>query len=79
MPEDERFARGRRGPGVLGFFARNMAAAIFLRAERRADGTRPFSLVEGEPLETSYGVDLYNEIIATSSEEAAVVPLMEAR
>ena len=36
--------------------------ALFLRAERQADGTRTFKLVEGEPLETSYGEDLYREI-----------------
>jgi DNA mismatch repair ATPase MutS len=33
--------------------------AIFLRAERLADGTRTFRIVEGEPLQTSYGKDLY--------------------
>ena len=39
-----------------------MEDAIFLRAERSADGTRTFRLLEGEPLETSYGEDLYHEI-----------------
>ena len=38
--------------------------AIFLRAERRPDGTRPFKLIEAEPLETSYGEDLYEQIFA---------------
>jgi len=42
-------------------------SALFLRAERREDGTRTFKLVEGRPLETSYGEDLYREIFATSS------------
>jgi len=45
-----------------GLFDRRMKDAIFLRAERRADGTRTFRLVEGEPLETSYGEDLYAKI-----------------
>jgi DNA mismatch repair ATPase MutS len=36
--------------------------AIFLRAERRPDGTRPFKLIEAEPLQTSYGEDLYTTI-----------------
>lgn len=36
--------------------------AVFLRAERQADGTRTFKLVEGEPLGTSYGEDLYKVI-----------------
>jgi DNA mismatch repair ATPase MutS len=40
----------------------NMANAIFLRAERRPDGTRPFKLIEAEPLQTSYGEDLYTTI-----------------
>lgn len=33
--------------------------AAFLRAERTSDGARTFRVVEGEPLETSYGEDLY--------------------
>ena len=33
---------------------------LFLRAERKPDGTRTFKLVEGEPLPTSYGPDLYH-------------------
>jgi len=45
-----------------GFFAGKMWDAIFLRAERLADGTRTFRLLEGEPLETSYGEDLYHQI-----------------
>jgi DNA mismatch repair ATPase MutS len=38
--------------------------AIFLRAERRPDGTRPFKLITGAPLQTSYGEDLYQAIFA---------------
>ncbi|QGP93802.1 DNA mismatch repair protein MutS [Neomoorella glycerini] len=45
-----------------GFFDKKMATALFLRAERQADGTRTFKLIEGEPLQTSYGEDLYNSI-----------------
>ena len=30
-------------------------------AERVPDGRRTFKLAEGEPLQTSYGQDLYNE------------------
>ena len=36
----------------------------FLRAKREADGRRTFKLIEGEPLQTSYGEDLYNRIFA---------------
>jgi DNA mismatch repair ATPase MutS len=35
---------------------------IFLRAERQSDGTRTFKLIPGEPLQTSYGQDLYHRI-----------------
>jgi len=37
-------------------------ACLFLRAERLADGTRTFRLVEGEPLPTSYGEDAYWQV-----------------
>ncbi len=35
---------------------------LFLRAERLSDGTRTFKIREGEPLSTSHGKDLYDEI-----------------
>ncbi len=44
------------------FYEQEMANAIFLRAERQADGGRTFKLIEGEPLQTSYGEDLYDRI-----------------
>ncbi|MEM5436940.1 MutS-related protein [Paraburkholderia diazotrophica] len=36
--------------------------AVFLRAERREGGARTFRVSQGEPLETSYGEDLYAQI-----------------
>jgi DNA mismatch repair ATPase MutS len=45
-----------------GFYDKSMPNAIFLRAERQVDGGRTFKLKEGEPLQTSYGEDLYNRI-----------------
>ena len=45
-----------------GLFDRKMKGAVFLRAERQMDGGRTFRLVEGEPLQTSYGQDLYDGI-----------------
>jgi len=46
-----------------GFYDRGMENTIFLRAERqRPDGSRTFKLSEGEPIQTSFGVDLYNRI-----------------
>ena len=53
-------------------FERGMQNAIFLRAQREKDGTRTFKLVEGEPLETSYGEDLYNEIFLVQEETKVV-------
>lgn len=43
-------------------YVRKMANAAFLRAERQSDGERTFKLIEGAPLQTSYGEDLYNKI-----------------
>jgi DNA mismatch repair ATPase MutS len=53
-------------------FARSMldqrlSSALFLRAERRVDGTRTFRVLEGPPLETSYGEDLYEQIFDTAA------------
>jgi len=45
-----------------GFYEKKMENAIFLRAERKAGGARTFKLIEGEPLQTSYGEDLYRKI-----------------
>lgn len=49
-----------------GFYEKRMEDSLFLRAERQADGTRTFKLIEGEPLETSYGEDLYEDIFKTN-------------
>lgn len=46
-----------------GLYLPKMDTALFLRAERLADGRRTFRLVEGEPLRTSYGEDLYRRIL----------------
>ena len=50
------------------FFARSATTAMFLRAERRPDGSRPFKLVEAGPLQTSYGIDLYNKFFGGQPE-----------
>lgn len=47
-----------------GFYDKKMGNALFLRAERQADGGRTFRITEGEPLQTSYGEDVYNKIFA---------------
>jgi len=55
-----------------GLLQRNSDRISFLRAERRPDGTRPFKLVAGPPLQTSYGEDLYRAIF---SGDSAVPPV----
>ncbi|KZC22668.1 DNA mismatch repair protein MutS [Rhodanobacter sp. FW510-R12] len=45
-----------------GLFDHPPDGAIFLRAERLDDGRRTFRIIEGEPLQTSHGVDLYREV-----------------
>ena len=45
-----------------GFYEEKRETGLFLRPERRDDGTRTFRLLEGEPLPTSYGPDLYRQI-----------------
>jgi DNA mismatch repair ATPase MutS len=46
---------------------KRMEDVIFLRAEREADGRRTFKLVDGEPLQTSYGEDLYKSIFGVGT------------
>ena len=45
-----------------GLWENKMNNATFLRAERQANGQRTYKLLTGEPLETSFGADLYGEI-----------------
>jgi hypothetical protein len=49
--------------------AQRRGDALFLRAERQADGTRTFKLIEAEPLQTSYGEDVYREVFAAAGDE----------
>lgn len=44
------------------FYDNHLENALFLRAERQADGRRTFKLLEGEPLQTSFGPDLYRKL-----------------
>lgn len=50
-----------------GLWEKKMDSALFLRAERQADGRRTFKLLPGEPLQTSFGVDLYEEIFGDAA------------
>ena len=53
-----------------GLWADKMDSAVFLRAEREADGQRTFKLRPGEPLQTSFGADLYQEIFGGAAQSA---------
>lgn len=44
------------------FYNKKLENAVFLRAERKENGERSFNLVEGEPMKTSFGEDLYKNI-----------------
>jgi len=44
------------------FYEKKLKNEVFLRAVRQKDGKRTYKLLEGEPLQTSYGKDLYNKI-----------------
>lgn len=44
-------------------YKQNLNKAIFLRAERDQNGSRSFCIKVGEPLETSFGEDLFNSTI----------------
>jgi DNA mismatch repair ATPase MutS len=48
------------------YYKREMENAIFLRAERKASGERTFKLIEGQPLETSFGKDVFEIVFATN-------------
>ncbi|MGB9613615.1 MAG: hypothetical protein ACPL4K_05545 [Candidatus Margulisiibacteriota bacterium] len=48
-------------------YRKRIGIPFFLRAERGIDGRRTFKLIEGEPLQTSYGEDLYRRIFGTDN------------
>ena len=52
------------------FYLEQDKTALFLRAERQADGGRTFRVAEGEPLPTSYGEDVYRRIFGAASGSA---------
>jgi DNA mismatch repair ATPase MutS len=57
-----------------GFYEKKMRKVLFLRAERQEGGTRTFKLIEGEPLETSFGVDLYESIFCAGTGRQSKAP-----
>lgn len=51
--------------------------AVFLRAERQADGHRTFKLLSGEPLKTSFGADLYQEVFGEAVQTGGATPIFQ--
>jgi hypothetical protein len=47
------------------FYEEHLPDVAFLRAERLEDGKRTFRIIPGEPLKTSFGEDLYQEIFGS--------------
>lgn len=45
-------------------YAEEWENAVFLSAERKEDGTRTYKMVAGEPELTSFGLDLYEQVIS---------------
>jgi DNA mismatch repair ATPase MutS len=57
-----------------GFWRQQRDDALFLRAERGGDGRRPFKLVEGEPLPTSFGEDTYRRVFGSDDAATSSAP-----
>lgn len=57
-----------------GFYRQHLDGALFLRAEREFDGRRTFRLSEGEPLRTSFGEDVYEQVFAATEDAAPADP-----
>ena len=47
-------------------YEKNLPDVTFLRAERKTGGKRTFRLAKGEPLQTSFGEDLYDNVFIKS-------------
>jgi DNA mismatch repair ATPase MutS len=58
-----------------GFFDSRREGVLFLRAERKEDGTRTFKLLEGPPLETSHAADLYRQIFEVKEQSPDTSPI----
>lgn len=48
-----------------------MPTALFLRADRHADGSRTFQIAPGEPRPTSYGADIYQDVFQKTLDRTA--------
>jgi len=59
------------------YYAQHDPAALFLRAERQPDGRRTFRLPAGEPLPTSYGQDLYQQVFGVAESGGASLAIYQ--
>jgi DNA mismatch repair ATPase MutS len=63
-----------------GFYEGEMVNVMFLRAERKPDGERTFKLIDGRPLQTSYGRDVYEQVFGGNAAGAgAADPALPAQ
>jgi DNA mismatch repair ATPase MutS len=51
------------------FYDRQMGNYLFLRAERKTGSELPFKIVEAEPLQTSYGQDLFDNLFVPDNRD----------
>ena len=61
------------------YYTQHDPAALFLRAERQPDAHRTFRLLVGEPLPTSYGQDLYQQVFGAAGQAQAADQTRTAR
>ena len=54
-----------------GFYEKGLDSTMFLRADRLKDGRRTLKMVEGEPLQTSFGRDLYEQLFPGEKDSLA--------
>ena len=50
----------------ISYYERRRKETLFLRAERKPDGTHTYRIIEGNPLETSHSEDLFHKIFDQS-------------
>ena len=59
------------------FYKNRLKNYFFLRAEREMDASRTFKLKEGEPLKTSFGIDVYNKVFKNAEYVSDAVQISE--
>ncbi|PYI65153.1 DNA mismatch repair protein MutS [Arthrobacter livingstonensis] len=57
-----------------GLYSQHLPNALFLQAQREANGRRTHRIVQGEPIFTSFGEDLYRQIFSQAPESSPRCP-----